>query len=206
MAIKRMDEVLAAIAAGKSNTEIREQIDGRIGDKAINQLRKHPANADVPWPEDALRYEAEQAARAETPEGARSATKGEQTEGLPTCTTAPQNARAVAEAEKAGQAAAPAVAEAEQARAEAAAAEDKVPFTPAEPEETVPEEEPEDEGPQLPECVTAMLEETDPPMSVAEAIRELALYALTDDPDHLIAAALAVKTRMHKLNKRRAKG
>ena len=52
---------------------------------------------------------------------------------------------------------------------------------------------------------TAMLEETDPPMSVAEAIRELALYALTDDPDHLIAAALAVKTRMHKLNKRRAK-
>lgn len=65
MAIKKMDEVLAAIAAGKSNTEIREQIDGRIGDKAINQLRKHPANADVPWPEDALRYEAEQAARAE---------------------------------------------------------------------------------------------------------------------------------------------
>lgn len=65
MAIKRMDEVLAAIAAGKSNAEIRDQIDGRIGDKAINQLRKHPANADVPWPEDALRYEAEQAARAE---------------------------------------------------------------------------------------------------------------------------------------------
>ena len=63
--IKKMDEVLAAIAAGKSNTEIREQIDGRIGDKAINQLRKHPANADVPWPEDALRYEAEQAARAD---------------------------------------------------------------------------------------------------------------------------------------------
>ena len=168
MAIKRMDEVLAAIAAGKSNTEIREQIDGRIGDKAINQLRKHPANADVPWPEDALRYEAEQAAKAEQ-------------------TVAPQ---------------ADTVAEAKKARAEAAAAEDKVPFTPAEPEETVPEEEPEDEGPQLPECVTAMLEETDPPMSVAEAIRELALYALTDDPDHLIAAALAVKTRMHKLNRR----
>ena len=63
--IKKMDEVLAAIAAGKSNTEIREQIDGRIGDRAINQLRKHPANADVPWPEDALRYEAEQAARAD---------------------------------------------------------------------------------------------------------------------------------------------
>lgn len=65
MAIKRMDEVLAAIAAGKSNAEIRDEIDGRIGDRAINQLRKHPANADVPWPEDALRYEAEQAARAE---------------------------------------------------------------------------------------------------------------------------------------------
>lgn len=63
--IKKMDEVLAAIAAGKTNTEIRDQIDGRIGDKAINQLRKHPANADLPWPEDALRYEAEQAARAE---------------------------------------------------------------------------------------------------------------------------------------------
>ncbi len=188
MAIKRMDEVLAAIAAGKSNTEIREQIDGRIGDRAINQLRKHTANADVPWPEDALKYEAEQAAKAEAPEGARSATKGEQTEGLPTCTTAPQNARAVAEA-----AAAP------------AAEEEQVPFVP-EPEEAVPEEEPEDDGPQLPECVTAMLEETDPPMSVAEAIRELALYALTDDPDHLIAAALAVKTRMHKLNKRRVKG
>lgn len=176
MAIKRLDEVLAAIAAGKSNAEIRDEIDGRIGDKAINQLRKHPANADVPWPEDALRYEAEQAARAETPEGARSATKGEQTEGLPTCTTAPQNARAVAE-------------------------EEQVPFAP-EAEETAPEETEEDEGPQLPECVTAMLEETDPPMSVAEAIRELALYALTDDPDHLIAAALAVKTRMHKLNRR----
>ena len=159
MAIKRMDEVLAAIAAGKSNAEIRDEIDGRIGDKAINQLRKHPANADVPWPEDALRDEAEQAARAEQ-------------------TVAPHT--------------------------ETAAEAEQVPFVP-EPEETVPEEEPEDEGPQLPESVTAMLEETDPPMSVAEAIRELALYALTDDPDHLIAAALAVKTRMHKLNKRRAK-
>ena len=207
MAIKRMDEVLAAIAAGKSNTEIRDQIDGRIGDKAINQLRKHPANADVPWPEDALRYEAEQAeqaARAETPEGARSATKGEQTEGLPTCTTAPQNARAVAEEEQAGaEAAAPA--EEEQVpfapEAEETAPEETAPEEPV-PEETVPAETDEDEGPQLPECVTAMLEETDPPMSVAEAIRELALYALTDDPDHLIAAALAVKTRMHKLNRR----
>ena len=167
--IKKMDEVLAAIAVGKSNAEIREQIDGRIGDKAINQLRKHPANADVPWPEDALRYEAEQAAKAEA-------------------------AAPAAEAENARQTAAP------------AAEEEQVPFVPEPeepvPEETVPAEPDEDEGPQLPECVTAMLEETDPPMSVAEAIRELALYALTDDPDHLIAAALAVKTRMHKLNRR----
>lgn len=175
MAIKRLDEVLAAIAAGKSNAEIREQIDGRIGDKAINQLRKHPANADVPWPEDALRYEAEQAAKAETEQ-----------------TAAPQ-ADTAAEEEQV-----PFVPEPEETVPEETVPEKTVP----EPEETAPEEEPEDEEPQLPECVTAMLEETDPPMSVAEAIRELALYALTDDPDHLIAAALAVKTRMHKLNRR----
>ena len=190
--IKKMDEVLAAIAAGKSNTEIREQIDGRIGDRAINQLRKHPANADVPWPEDALRYEAEQAARAETPEGARSATKGEQTEGLPTCTTAPQNARAVAEAEK--------------ARAEAAAAEDKVPFTP-EPEETAAEE-PETESsapaeepekiPRWERLVAALAREIDPPMSIMTAIRKLALYVIEDDPDQLIAAALDIKDRLLK--------
>ena len=73
--IKKMDEVLAAIAAGKSNAEIREQIDGRIGDKAINQLRKHPANADVPWPEDALKYEAEQAAKAEAEKAGAEAEK-----------------------------------------------------------------------------------------------------------------------------------
>lgn len=36
-------------------------------------------------------------ARAEKPEGARSATKGEQTGGLPTCTPAPRYARAGAE-------------------------------------------------------------------------------------------------------------
>lgn len=190
--IKKMDEVLAAIAAGKSNAEIRDEIDGRIGDKAINQLRKRPANADVPWPEDALRYEAEQAARAETPEGARSATKGEQTEGLPTCTTAPQNARAVAEAEK--------------ARAEAAAAEDKVPFTP-EPEETAadqpetesaaPAEEPE-KIPRWERLVAALAREIDPPMSIMTAIRKLALYVIEDDPDQLIAAALDIKDRLLK--------
>ena len=160
------------------------------GYNAINQLRKHPANADVPWPEDALRYEAEQAARAETPEGARSATKGEQTEGLPTCTTAPQNARAVAE----------------QARAEAAAAEDKVPFTP-EPEETAAEE-PETESsapaeepekiPRWERLVAALAREIDPPMSIMTAIRKLALYVIEDDPDQLIAAALDIKDRLLK--------
>lgn len=203
MAIKRMDEVLAAIAAGKSNAEIRDEIDGRIGDKAINQLRKHPANADVPWPEDALRYEAEQAARADTPEGARSATKGEQTQGLPTCTTAPQNARAVAEAE--------------QAAAPAAEEEEQVPFVP-EPEETVPEETvPETgrttapqktkAGPKVPEwsrMTTGLIEEIDPPMTMATAIRELVRYVMTDDVDHLIEAALAINARMNK-EKRRIK-
>lgn len=175
MAIKRMDEVLAAIAAGKTNTEIRDEIDGRIGDRAINQLRKHPANADVPWPEDALRYEAEQAARAE-----------------------------------------------------AAAAEDKVPFTP-EPEETAAEE-PETESVAPPEetvpetgCTTApkktktvakvpewsrmttgLIEEIDPPMTMATAIRELVRYVMTDDVDHLIEAALAINARMNK-EKRRIK-
>ena len=200
MAIKRMDEVLAAIAAGKSNAEIRDEIDGRIGDKAINQLRKHPANADVPWPEDALRYEAEQAARADAPEGARSATKGEQTEGLPTCTTAPQNARAVAEA-----AAAP------------AAEEEQVPFVP-EPEETVPEETVPETGcttapqktkvvakvPEWSRMTTGLIEEIDPPMTMATAIRELVRYVMTNDVDHLIEAALAINARMDK-EKRRAR-
>lgn len=159
--IKKMDEVLAAIAAGKTNTEIREQIDGRIGDKAINQLRKHPANADVPWPEDALRYEAEQAAKAE----------GEKT------------------------------------RAEAAAAEDKVPFTPEEPEETAaeepetasvaPAEEPE-KIQRWERLVAALAREIDPPMSIMTAIRKLALYVIEDDPDQLIAAALDIKDRLLK--------
>ena len=177
MAIKRMDEVLAAIAAGKSNTEIRDEIDGRLSDRSINTLRKHPANADVPWPEDALAAERAMQTRCEAEEV------------MMATASAQQEAPAVA----AEEVAAPAEPEGE------------APSVP-EAEETVPEETDEDEEPQLPECVTAMLEETDPPMSVAEAIRELALYALTDDPDHLIAAALAVKTRMHKLNKRRAKG
>ena len=158
MAIKRMDEVLAAIAAGKSNTEIRDQIDGRIGDKAINQLRKHPANADVPWPEDALRYEAEQAAKVE--------------------------------------------AEAEQ-----------VPFVP-EPEETVPEEPVQEEPVQEPEpnvltgwsgMVENLLAVIDPPMSVANAIRDLAAYAVDGNPDRLIEAALAVKERMIRLKGRLGK-
>lgn len=171
MAIKRMDEVLAAIAAGKSNTEIRDEIDGRIGDRAINQLRKHPANADVPWPEDALKYEAEQAAKAE----------------------------------------------AETARAEAAAAEDKVPFTP-EPEETVPEETAPETGcttapkktktvakvPEWSRMTTGLIEEIDPPMTMATAIRELVRYVMTDDVDHLIEAALAINARMNK-EKRRIK-
>lgn len=158
MAIKRMDEVLASIAAGKSNTEIRDEIDGRIGDRAINQLRKKAMQT---------RQEAEEVMMATA--------------------SAQQEAPAVAAAEVA----APAEPEGE------------VPFVP-EPEETVPEEEPEDEGPQLPECVTAMLEETDPPMSVAEAIRELARYVMTDDVDHLIEAALAINARMDK-EKRRIK-
>lgn len=168
MAIKRMDEVLAAIAAGKSNAEIRDEIDGRIGDKAINQLRKHPANADVPWPEDALRYEAEQAARAET------------------------------------EAAAP-------------AAEEEVPFVP-EPEETVPEETAPETGcttapqktkagakvPEWSRMTTGLIEEIDPPMTMATAIRELVRYVMTDDVDHLIEAALAINARMDK-EKRRIK-
>lgn len=152
MAIKRLDEVLAAIAAGKTNEEIREQIDGRIGDKAINQLRKHPANADVPWPEDALKAEADM-----------------------------------------------------KARAEAAAAEDKVPFTPAEPEETetasvAPPEEPE-KIPRWERLVAALAKEIDPPMSIMHAIRKLALYVIEDDPDQLIAAALDIKNRL--LNEKR---
>lgn len=152
--IKKMDEVLAAIAAGKTNTEIRDQIDGRIGDKAINQLRKHPANADVPWPEDALKAEA-----------------------------------------------------AMKARAEAAAAEDKVPFTPEEPEETAaeepetasaaPAEEPE-KIPRWERLVAALAREIDPPMSIMTAIRKLALYVVEEDPDQLIAAALDIKDRLLK--------
>ena len=164
MAIKRMDEVLAAIAAGKSNAEIRDEIDGRIGDKAINQLRKHPANADVPWPEDALRYEAEQAARAEH-------------------TVAPHT--------------------------ETAADEEPVPFVP-EPEETVPQEEPVQEP--EPNVLTGwsgmvenLLAVIDPPMSVANAIRDLAAYAVDGNPDRLIEAALAVKERMIRLKGRLGK-
>lgn len=150
--IKRMDEVLAAIAAGKSNEEIRDEVDGRLSDKSINQLRRHPANADVPWPEDAKRAE------------------------------------------------------------EAMQAEETVPFVPEEPvqvpsaaEMVSGDEDDGEPGEAIPEWVRMMhglIEEIDPPMSVAEAIRELAQYAATDDSDHLIAAALAIKTRMEKLKRR----
>lgn len=171
--IKKMDEVLAAIAAGKSNTEIREQIDGRIGDRAINQLRKHPANADVPWPEDALRYEAEQAAKAEQ-------------------TAAPQNARAVAETEQARAEAAaaedkvPFTPEPEETAAEE-----------PETESAAPAEEPE-KIPRWERLVAALAREIDPPMSIMTAIRKLALYVIDDDPDQLIAAALDIKDRLLK--------
>ena len=188
MAIKRMDEVLAAIAAGKTNTEIRDQIDGRIGDKAINQLRKHPANADVPWPEDALAAE-----------------KAMQTR---------QEAEEVMMATASAQQEAPAVASAE---------EEQVPFVP-EPEETVPKETvPEETAPEtgcttapkktkaagakVPEwsrMTTGLIEEIDPPMTMATAIRELVRYVMTDDVDHLIEAALAINARMNK-EKRRIK-
>ena len=43
MAITKMDEVLAAIQAGKTNDEIRDEIDGRLSDKRIDVLRAHPA-------------------------------------------------------------------------------------------------------------------------------------------------------------------
>lgn len=42
MAITKMDEVLEAIAAGKTNDEIRNEIDGRLSDKRIDVLRAHP--------------------------------------------------------------------------------------------------------------------------------------------------------------------
>lgn len=42
MAITKMDEVLEAIAAGKTNDEIRNEIDGRLSDRRIDVLRAHP--------------------------------------------------------------------------------------------------------------------------------------------------------------------
>ncbi len=190
MAIKRMDEVLAAIAAGKSNTEIRDEIDGRLSDRSINQLRKHPANADVPWPEDALA--AERAMQ----------TRDEAEEVMMAAASAQQEAPAVA----AEEVAAPAEPEGE------------VPFVP-EPEETVPEETVPETGrttapkktkaagakvPEWSRMTTGLIEEIDPPMTMATAIRELVRYVMTNDVDHLIEAALAINARMDK-EKRRIK-
>lgn len=42
MAITKLDEVLEAITAGKTNDEIRNEIDGRLSDKRIDALRAHP--------------------------------------------------------------------------------------------------------------------------------------------------------------------
>lgn len=43
MAITKMDEVLEAIQKGKTNDEIRDEIDGRLSDRRIDVLRAHPA-------------------------------------------------------------------------------------------------------------------------------------------------------------------
>ena len=43
MAITKMDQVLEAIQQGKTNDEIRAEIDGRLSDKRIDMLRAHPA-------------------------------------------------------------------------------------------------------------------------------------------------------------------
>jgi hypothetical protein len=43
MAITKMDQVLEAIQNGKTNDEIRDEIDGRLSDKSIETLRRHPA-------------------------------------------------------------------------------------------------------------------------------------------------------------------
>ena len=43
MAISKMDQVLEAIQQGKTNDEIRNEIDGRLSDKSIDTLRNHPA-------------------------------------------------------------------------------------------------------------------------------------------------------------------
>ena len=42
MVITKLDEVLEAIQQGKTNDEIRDEIDGRLSDKRLDQLRAHP--------------------------------------------------------------------------------------------------------------------------------------------------------------------
>ncbi len=42
MAITKMDEVLDAIQKGKTNDEIRCEIDGRLSDNRLDKLRAHP--------------------------------------------------------------------------------------------------------------------------------------------------------------------
>lgn len=48
MAITKLDEVLEAIQSGKTNDEIRDEIDGRLSDKRLDRLREHP---NVRWGE-----------------------------------------------------------------------------------------------------------------------------------------------------------
>lgn len=42
MAITKLDVVLEAIEQGKTNDEIRDEIDGRLSDKRLDKLRQHP--------------------------------------------------------------------------------------------------------------------------------------------------------------------
>lgn len=42
MAITKLDSVLEAIQQGKTNDEIRDEIDGRLSDKRLDKLRQHP--------------------------------------------------------------------------------------------------------------------------------------------------------------------
>lgn len=42
MAITKLDAVLEAIEQGKTNDEIRDEIDGRLSDKRLDKLRQHP--------------------------------------------------------------------------------------------------------------------------------------------------------------------
>ena len=42
MVITKLDAVLEAIEQGKTNDEIRDEIDGRLSDKRLDKLRQHP--------------------------------------------------------------------------------------------------------------------------------------------------------------------